>query len=53
MVATKGETGRGSHEPNVLCTILKNHDERLNLGVSLSRVATVLRFERDAWPMVK
>ena len=54
MVATKGETGRGYKvSKTFLCSVWENVMNAEMLEVSLLRVGTVLRLERDAWSMVK
>ena len=35
------------------CNVWKERDEHLMLKMSLSGVGTVLRLERDAWPVIK
>ena len=52
MVATDGETGRGQDKQKVYYVKHgKNVMSAKMLEISLLGVGTVLRLERDAWPM--
>ena len=57
MVARKGETKRDEASKSFFfCPHVKHGKNAMSaqiVVVSLLRVATVLRIERDAWPMVK
>ena len=55
VVIDDGETGRGQDkQTDSMYSIWEKRNEPPNVeGMSLLGAATVLRLERDAWPMVK